>query len=98
MALISAQQHAPEAERSDARSQGAPDAAPGAPLALGVGASVYFLRQKGLPLPRAAGRAALGLLGGTVVGTAAQGASFPHSRGRFCVLHRAGDAFSPPPG
>jgi len=76
-------------------SQGAPDAAPGAPLALGVGASVYFLRQKGLPLPRAAGLAALGLLAGTVVGTAAQGA-FPVPRvGDRGVPWRGDDAFVP---
>jgi hypothetical protein len=54
---------------------------------------VYFLRQKGLPLPRAAGLAALGLLGGTIVGTAAQGAC-PVLR---VWASRAGidDAFSP---
>ena len=56
---------------------------------------MYFLRQKGLPLPRAAGLAALGLLAGTVVGTAAQGASFaPLLR----LFSRADDAFSAPPG
>lgn len=53
--------------------QGAPDAAPGLPLALGTATSVYFLRQKGLPLPRAAGLAAAGLLLGTVVGTGVEG-------------------------
>ena len=94
VALISAQRHVREAKRSDARSQGAPDAAPGAPLALGVGASVYFLRQKGLPLPRAAGLAALGLLAGTVVGTAAQG-TFARFCGAFCAPGCANDAFSP---
>jgi hypothetical protein len=54
--------------------QGAPDAAPGAPLALGVGTALYFLRKKNLPLTRAAALSAAGLLAGTLVGTAVQGA------------------------
>jgi hypothetical protein len=66
---------------------GAADVAPGPPLALGVGAAVYFLRQKGLPLPRAAGLAALGLLAGTLVGTAAQGTHPAAFLARSSALH-----------
>jgi uncharacterized membrane protein YfcA len=73
--------------------QGAPDVAPGAPLALGCGSALYFLRKKNLPLPRAAALGAAGLVAGTLLGTAVQGArprsALRRARSESCGTQRA---------
>jgi hypothetical protein len=62
--------------------------APGAPLAVGCGAALYFLRKKNLPLPRAAALGAAGLVAGTMLGTAVQGAR-PRAAERACRNKKA---------